>query len=180
MHRNEFTPSPLASVECPKAGDRWVPVFVRDLRHSPETVWAALTEQTQLSEWSPFLADRDLGSAGPATLTMVDGDTSQDMPARVQRAERPRLLEYTWGPDVLRWELVATASGTRLTLRHTTGDHDSMPQAAAGWHLCLDVAEHLLDGAPVGPIRGSAAMDFGWADLRDEYARTLEIEPRGE
>lgn len=44
---------------------------------------------------------------------------------------------------------------------------------AAGWHLCLDVADRLLDGDPVGPIRGAEAKDFGWADLRDAYAERL-------
>src|SRR4051794_38516269 len=175
MQRNEFVASPLATVDCEAAGDRWVLVFVRDLRHPPESVWAALTEPNQLSEWSPFLTDRELGSAGSATLTMVDGDTTVDMAATVHRAEKPTLLEYTWGPDLLRWELVATGSGARLTLRHTIGAHDLVPKVAAGWHLCLAVAERLLDGAPVGPIRGSAALNFGWEELRSAYAQKLEI-----
>jgi uncharacterized protein YndB with AHSA1/START domain len=175
MQRNEFSPSPLATVDCVAEGDRWVLVFVRELRHPPESVWAALTEPAQLSEWSPFLADRDLGSAGAATLTMVDGDVAEDMAATVHRAERPTLLEYTWGSDLLRWELVATAAGTRLTLRHTIGDHDWVPKVAAGWHICLDVAEQLLDGQPIGAIRGSDALNFGWEELRSQYGRQLGI-----
>jgi uncharacterized protein YndB with AHSA1/START domain len=148
-------------------------VFTRDLRHAPETVWAALTDPDQLDGWSPWIADRDLGSVGAATATMIDGDVTEDIAASVTAAERPRLLEYTLGTDVLRWELDATATGTRLTLRHTVGEKSMLPKVAAGWHLCFDVLEHLLDGDPVGPIRGRAAMEHGWQDLHDMYAEQL-------
>jgi uncharacterized protein YndB with AHSA1/START domain len=176
MNRNSFEPSPLAAVDLPAADDdRWTLVLVRDLAHPPEAVWAALTDPVRLAEWAPFLADRDLGVVGDTTLTMVDGATRQAMAASVLRAEPPSLLAYTWGPDLLQWQLRATATGTRLTLRHTIADREAAPMMAAGWHLCLDVAGHLLDGHPIGPIRGSAAMDFGWSDLRSAYALKLNI-----
>ena len=47
---------------------------------------------------------------------------------------------------------------------------------AAGWHICLDVADRLLDGTPVGVIRGDEALQFGWEPLRDSYAEHLGIE----
>jgi hypothetical protein len=137
VNRDDFEPSPLADVEAIADGDRWTLVFVRDLHHPPEQVWAALTEPAQLGEWAPFFANRDLGSVGDAVLTMVDGD------------------------------------GTRLTLRHTVSDLDMAAMAAAGWHVCLDVAERLLDGTPIGPIRGAEARNFGWDQLNEAYAKTL-------
>lgn len=173
MDRNSFDPSPIAEVDGLPERDRWTLVFVRDLKHPPEKVWAALTEPGQLAEWAPFTADRDLGAAGAATLTMIDGGASEGMPAVVRRAERPTLLEYLWGDDLLRWELASTGPGTRLTLRHTIQDRDSLSKMAAGWHLCLDVAERLLDGNPIGAIRGQEAMDFGWEKLRDAYDEKL-------
>jgi hypothetical protein len=93
----------------------------------------------------------------------------------VSRADRPTLLEYTWGTDLLRWELVASDSGTRLTLLHTVDDAGMVPKVAAGWHLCLVVAEHLLDGQPIGPIVGANAMNYGWNALHDAYAGKLGI-----
>jgi uncharacterized protein YndB with AHSA1/START domain len=173
MNRSTFTPGPLASVECLVHENGWTLIFVRELGHSPEKVWAALTDPAQLREWSPFTADRHLGTAGDATLTMIDGETRQDLAAVVRRAERPTLLEYTWGDDVLRWELAEIASGTRLTLRHTVADLELVPKVAAGWHICLDVAERLLDGDSVGPIVGSDAMNYGWQELHDAYAEKL-------
>ncbi|MGD6756432.1 SRPBCC family protein [Streptomyces sp. BH105] len=174
-----YRPSPLAQVDCTQAEDRWTLVFTRDLRHPPEKVWAALTEPGQLAAWAPYTADRDLSEVGDATITMIDDEKPQDMAAEVVRAEPPALLEYTLGTDLLRWELAPTGTGTRLTLRHTVRDRDWIPKVAAGWHLCLDVAEKLLEGRPIPPIRGAAAVDFGWAELNDQYARRFGIPNTG-
>jgi uncharacterized protein YndB with AHSA1/START domain len=171
----DFDPGPLADVSSQRTDDRWTLVFVRDLRHPPAKVWAALTEPDQLSAWAPFIADRNLGTSSEATLTMIDGDTAVEMTTSVHRAEPPSLLEYTWGTDLLRWELVPTGTGTRLTLRHRVEDRDWMSKVAAGWHLCLVVAEHLLDGQPIEPIRGQQARDYGWDQLNEAYARKLGL-----
>lgn len=179
MNDNTYKPSPLVAVECQQAGDRWTLVFTRHLHHEPAKVWAALTEPRRLAQWSPFTADRNLDEVGAATLTMIDGETEEVVEASVQRVEPPELLEYTWGKNVLRWELAATQSGTQLTLRHTIEDRDWVPKIAAGWHLCLDVAERFLDGRPIAPIRGADAMNYGWQSLNDAYAERLGIENTG-
>jgi uncharacterized protein YndB with AHSA1/START domain len=170
---NDFDPGPLADLAVEPAGDRWTAIFVRELRHPVERVWSALTEPGQLAAWAPFLADRDLGTVGEATLTMVDGAPEVPMASRVLRAQPPTLLEYDWGGDLLRWELEPTASGTRLTLRHTIAERDDVPKMAAGWHLCLAVADRLMDGDPVDPIRGADANNYGWSQLRDRYRDQL-------
>jgi uncharacterized protein YndB with AHSA1/START domain len=176
MDPKDFVAGPLADVELVSDGDRPTLVFVRNLRHAPDQVWTALTDPDQLRQWAPYTADRDLGRTGPATLTMLGGDTSTELPGSVTRAEPPRVLEYTWGTDLLHWQLDASGSGTRLTLRHTVQALDWVPKVAAGWHLCLVVADHLLDGEPIGPIVGPDAMRYGWQDLHDAYAEQLGIE----
>jgi uncharacterized protein YndB with AHSA1/START domain len=148
-------------------------IFVRELRQAPEVVWAALTSPGELDQWAPFTASRDLGATGDATLTLVDGPDRTAIAASVRRAEAPTLLEYSWGDDLLRWELSPSGSGTRLVLRHTLAKPDLDAMVAAGWHLCLDVLRHLLDGEPVGVIRGRDALDHGWEELRDGYAAKL-------
>jgi uncharacterized protein YndB with AHSA1/START domain len=179
MTENSVGAGPLAEVECLAQAKGWTLVFVKELRHPPETVWGALTDPAELDRWSPFTASRNLDAPGEATLTMIDGDTREDLPGVVTRAERPHLLEYTWGGDLLRWELAAIPSGTRLTLRHTVQSVDWVPKVAAGWHLCLVVAGRLLDGAPTEPIRGQAAMEHGWEALHDAYAQRLGIAGAG-
>lgn len=176
---NPDEPGPLADVDCRPDGGRWSLVFVRDLRHPPHKVWAALTDPRQLQEWAPFTADRDLATTGEATLRMIEGERVEEFPASVLRAVAPTLLEYTWGDDLLRWELEPSPAGTRLTLRQTVEDRDWVPRVAAGWHLCLTVAEHLLDGRPVGPILGEDARNHGWDELHDAYAARLGIEGTG-
>jgi len=176
MQRDTFTPGPLAEVRVVEDDDgRWTLVFVRELGHAPGKVWAALTDPAQLREWAPFTADRDLAADGAMTLQMLDGPDGDDsaLPGTVRVAEAPHLLEYTWGGDVLRWDLEATASGTRLTLRHTVQDRDMVLKVAAGWHLCLVVVDQLLADEPIGPIRGDRAMDFGWRELHEAYEAEL-------
>jgi len=167
-------PGPLADTSLEAAGDRWTLVFMRELRQPPPAVWTALTDPAQLDQWSPFAAASDLGRPGETTLTMIDGDTREDMPATVLRAEPPALLELSWGDDLLRWELEPAGAGTLLTLRHTLAKPGTEAMVAAGWHLCLAVLQRLLDGDPVGVIRGRDALDHGWADLRDAYAAKLD------
>jgi uncharacterized protein YndB with AHSA1/START domain len=170
-----FEPSQPGTVGRERTGDRWTLVFVRDLEHPRPTVWKALTEAGHLDAWSPFRPDRDLDTTGPATLTMIDGDVSQDMKATVTTAEPPELLEYEWGGDLLRWELAEIEGGTRLTLRHTVQAEGWLPKVAAGWHICLDVADRLLAGSPVPVIRGEEAKKYGWQELSDAYATKLDI-----
>ena len=149
-------------------GDRWTLIFIRDLRQPPARVWTALTDPAEVDRWAPFTGD--LTRLGETTLTMVDGNDRTEMPATVLRSEPPALLEYTWGEDRLRWELEPAGDGTRLILRHTLAEPGSGAMVAAGWHLCADVLQRLLDGEPVTAIRGREAMNHGWAGLRDAYA----------
>lgn len=173
MNRDSYRPSPLGQAAAESDGERWTLVFHRLFRHPPEKVWSALTDPQQLDQWAPWAADRDLSEPGEAALTMIDGDTRTPVDALVLVSEPPSLLEYTVGTDRLRWELEAIDTGTHLILRHTVADADWLSKVAAGWHICLDVAEHLLDGNPVGVIRGSEAMAFGWTELEQAYAQGL-------
>ena len=165
----------LADVQRRTDGERWTLVFVRDLPHPPERVWTALTEPEELRAWSPYTADRSLARTGDVTLTMfANADEEADaLPGSVTRAEPSRLLEYRLGADLLVWELEPLGDGTRLTLSHTVAGSDWLPKVAAGWHICLDVAERLLEGRPVTPIRGEDAMEHGWQALHDAYAERL-------
>lgn len=71
-----------------------------------------------------------------------------------------------------RWELEPLGSGTRLTLWHQI-DRRFISLGAAGWHICFDVLEHLLGGAPIGRMM----MKFsGWQRLNAEYAKQFGIE----
>lgn len=178
MSKDEYEPSPLADVNARAGADGWTLVFVRELRHAPEVVWSALTDPAQLKQWAPFDAGRDLGGTGRAIITMAGGppEETEEMQIDVRIAERPKLLEYTWGTDLLRWELQATPQGTRLTLHHTVTDKSWLPKVCAGWHICLDVADRVLQGRPVGRIVGDEAKKHGWDRLNAAYAQQLGVD----
>jgi uncharacterized protein YndB with AHSA1/START domain len=177
-----YTPGPanLARVQRdrgPNNEEKWTLVLVRELRHSPEKVWQALTDPKQLREWAPFDADGNLGTIGnKVKLTTVAAPRLNVTEARVTRADAPNFLEYNWGDHDMRWELVASGSGTRLTLWTNIG-HRFIAMGAAGWHICFDVLDHLLSGTPLGRIVGPDAMKFGWQRLHAEYAKQFGIEP---
>ena len=78
MKRNEYQPGQPEPVEARDDGARATLVFVRELRHPPETVWAALTDPAQLRAWAPFDAARDLGTTGATQLAMPP--TNEQLP----------------------------------------------------------------------------------------------------
>jgi uncharacterized protein YndB with AHSA1/START domain len=179
MKRSEYRPGPIGEAAVQTDGKQWTLVFVRELRHSPQKVWGALTDPAQLSHWAPFDADRDLGKAKQATLTTAGGNGDEKLEVEIRRADAPTLLEYSWGGDVLRWELEATQAGTRLTLRHTVEGKTWVPRVATGWHMCLDIMDLALGGKPIGRIVAGEARNHGWEQLNDSYAEHLKIENAG-
>ena len=173
-HLTQYTPAAAYGAQVKKDGTdqhKWTLILVRELRHSPEKVWEALTDPAQLREWAPFVVDGNMGRVGNTVkLTWVGNPTPID--TEVTRADAPKVLEY--GDQ--RWELEAFGDGTRLTLWHSI-DHRFISWGAAGWHICFDVLDHLLSGTPIGRVAGADAMKFaGWQRLVAEYAKQFGSE----
>lgn len=170
--RRPYTPGPANLARVQKDGETWTLVLVRQLHHSPEKVWEALTDPAQLREWAPFDADANLGMAGTTVkLSTVGTPTPVISETRIRRADAPNILEYSWGAGNMRWELEDFGGGTRLTLWHNI-DRRYISMGAAGWHICLDVLDHALSGIKLGRIVGPKAMKFeGWQRLNADYAR---------
>jgi hypothetical protein len=167
----QYEPGPASGAQVQKEGDKWTLILVRELRHSPEKVWQALTDPAHLREWAPFVVDGGLGTVGATVkLTWVGNPMPQE--TRVTRADPGRVLEYS---DI-RWELEAMCNGTRLTLWHSI-DRRYISWGAAGWHICFDVLDRFLAGKPIGAIAGVNAMKFaGWQRLNAEYAEQFGME----
>ena len=172
-----YAPGPASGAQIQKEGENWTLVLVRELRHSPEKVWQALTDPAQLREWAPFDADANLGRAGAkVNLSTVGSSNPHVSETEVTRADPPKTLEYKWGDIDMRWDLEPEGQGTRLTL-HTKIDRRYIAMGAAGWHICFDVLDHLLDGKPIGRMVGPETMKFeGWQRLHAEYANQFGVE----
>jgi uncharacterized protein YndB with AHSA1/START domain len=171
--REPYTPGPASGAQVRKDGDKWTLILVRELRHSPEQVWQALTDPAHLREWAPFETDGSLGAAG-TTVKLTWVGTPTPIETRVTQADAPKVLEY----NDTRWELEALGGGTRLTLWHNI-DRRFISWGAAGWHISFDVLDHLLSGTRVRRIAGAELMKFdGWQRLNAEYAKQFGIEVR--
>lgn len=172
--RDEYKPGTATGAQVRKNGENWTLVIIRELRHSPEKVWNALTDPASLREWAPFDADKNLGALGPVKLSTVGAPTPNISETHVTRADAPSVLEYRWGNNDLRWTLEANGEGTRLTLWHNI-DRGFIAMGAAGWHICLDVLDRLVGGEPIGRIVGGEAMKFDWPRLNTEYAQQFGL-----
>lgn len=172
---DQYTPGPAKQAEVVKEGGqaenaKWTLILVRDLRHSPEKVWQALTDPAHLREWAPFVVDASLATVGTVNLTWVG--RPQALETKVTRAEAPNMLEC----GDMRWELDPSDRGTRLTLWHKI-DRRFVAWGAAGWHISFDVLERLLAGQPLGRTAGVDAMKFaGWNRLVAEYSKQFGME----
>lgn len=172
-NREPYVPGPAngARVEKGSAEDlKWTLVLVRDLRHSPEKVWRALTDPAHLREWAPFDVNGSLDQPGRVTLTWVG--SPMPIETAITRADAPCVLEY----GDMRWELEESGTGTRLTL-WTKIDRRYISMGAAGWHIAFDVLDRFLQGSPISRIAGADAMKFShWQRLNAEYAQEFGVE----
>jgi uncharacterized protein YndB with AHSA1/START domain len=138
--------------------------FQRAVAHPPEKVWRALTEREHLAAWFPAAVDLDV-PAGTA-IEFAPGSTGT-----VLRCDPPKLLEYTWDAELLRWELTPDGDGgCRLVMTHVLDDPTAVASLAGGWHAGLEVLVATLDGRLVD-----------WSvwdrdrELKDQYAGIPEI-----
>jgi uncharacterized protein YndB with AHSA1/START domain len=68
--REQYTPGPASGAQIRRDGElKWTLILVRELRHSPEKVWQALTDPAHLREWAPFEVDGSMGTVGTVKLT---------------------------------------------------------------------------------------------------------------
>ena len=74
IEHEQYAPGPARGAQVKKDGDKWTLILVRELRHSPEKVWQALTDPANLREWAPFDVDGSLGKVGTVKLAYLGGN----------------------------------------------------------------------------------------------------------
>ncbi|MGV3466977.1 MAG: SRPBCC family protein [Heyndrickxia sp.] len=133
--------------EMKKAESGCIAVFKRSLSHSTEEVWAALTENDKLEKWFSNLQVTDLRKDGTIKFNMNDG-SGVSINMRILDFEKYSVLEYEWGEGSVRFELSPQSDDCLLVLKDIFPSiTDHTPKDIAGWHICLDVFESLLDDA---------------------------------
>jgi uncharacterized protein YndB with AHSA1/START domain len=142
-------------------GGRTVLRMERELAHPREKVWRALTAPEELAGWFPAAVEVDLRLDGRISFTFPNGEDDfkedPDNGGVVREVDPPRLLEYTWGEELLRWELTPTTDGCLLTLTATFDDRPGSASFTSGWLICLDALDRVL-GGPVVPEKDHAQL----------------------
>lgn len=145
-------------------GDRWQLTFVRQLRHSREKVWRALTEDDHLEAWFPTTIEGEWTAGAPLLFHHRGHDVPPESGEMIT-FDPPSLLEFRWGEDdTLRFELRAEGQGTTLTLVNEFGELGKAARDAAGWHTCLDLLVHSLDGT-----EPPWSSEERWLEVRPGY-----------
>ena len=121
--------------------------FERHLNHPIEEVWSYLTDNEKLPKWFSELHVDELREGGVIKFDMGDGTFDE---LSILELKINSVLEFSWWADTVRFELFQESEGTLLRFIeniHTITDHT--PRDLAGWHVCLDVIEALLDGRTI-------------------------------
>lgn len=122
--------------------------YERHWRHAVEDVWSWLTENDKLVQWFPELEVEELREGGIIKFNMPDGTF---IPINILELKTPSVLAYSWDEDRVRFELQAEPDGgCRLIFsEHLHKITAHTPRDLAGWHVCLDVIEALMEGRTI-------------------------------
>jgi uncharacterized protein YndB with AHSA1/START domain len=136
----------------------------RHLPDPPAVVWQALTERKQLQSWFPcdVVVDGGRWIVGAAISFPFPPDVIEmTLSGVVLVVEKDRLLSYSWGDEILHFELSAEDDGTRLVLIDEL-PAENAARNAAGWDECLDRLVGLEPG------------ENTWKPRFDAYASAFE------
>ncbi|MBB6217689.1 uncharacterized protein YndB with AHSA1/START domain [Anaerosolibacter carboniphilus] len=146
--------------------DGYIARFERHFKHSVEKVWSSLTENDKLSKWFSELQVDDLREGGTIRFDMGDG-TFEEL--KIIELKAYSVLEYTWGNDRVRFELYPESDGCRLILIEKISKFtDHLSKDLAGWHVCLDVINALLNEKTL------ESRESQWKTWYEQYKKVIE------
>ncbi len=127
----------------------------RHLPDPPSSVWQAITDRQRLRSWFPcdvVVAGGEWKLAAAISFPFPPEVIDLTLSGEVLAVDEPNVLAFTWGQEVLRFELSPSDGGTRLLLI------DELPAGlaarnAAGWEVCLERLAGLNPGADAWQTR---------------------------
>ena len=151
--------------------------FERRYEHPVERVWRAISDPAEMASWFPSNVEgkRAVG----ADLTFVDeaqraaareaGEPTCDESAmfhgRIVAYDPPKVFSFTWGSELLRFELLPDGHATVLVFTQILSHQSVAARNGSGWHMCLGNLDALL-GAGV-PERDD------WNDVYHDYLERM-------
>jgi uncharacterized protein YndB with AHSA1/START domain len=130
-------------------------------------VWRAVTEPEQLAAWFPSTIEGERAAGAPLRFTFPN-NLPEPIPGEMLAYEPETLIEFRWGPDVVRIELRPVGEGTKLTLLDTLEERGKAARDGAGWHGCLDA----LEAALAGDVDSREQMNT-WAEVHPHYVESF-------
>jgi uncharacterized protein YndB with AHSA1/START domain len=160
--------------ELERQGDTVALRFRRRFAHPPEKVWRALVEPEHLAAWFPTTIDGER-AVGARLRFRHPEDMFEPFDGAMLAFEPPSLLEFEWGPDVLRFELQADGDGTLLLFSDTLEELGKAARDGAGWHECLDRLAYELASQtpPWDPAERWRLVHAGYVDRLGPEAATI-------
>jgi uncharacterized protein YndB with AHSA1/START domain len=141
--------------------------FERTFPHAVARVWDAITDPARLEHWFPTTVEfAELAPGARITFRFAE-DRFPAMAGAFREVSPPRRLSFTWGEDVLTFELEERDGGAacRLSFSVALDSADKAARDAAGWDDCLDMLDIVVAGAtPERPWKSES-----WQARYDEY-----------
>jgi uncharacterized protein YndB with AHSA1/START domain len=143
--------------------------FERTFPHAPAQVWAAISDPGRLAQWFPTTVEFDeLRAGAPMTFRFAE-EGYPTMAGVFREVTPPRRLSFTWGDDLLDFELQEREDGAacRLVFSVVLDSADKAARDAAGWDDCLDMLDLVVSGeTPERPRKSES-----WQARYDAYKR---------
>ena len=144
----------------------------RRLVHRPETVWQAITDPHQLSQWFPSDVEMDFRVGGQVRFVFRNGE-GPTQEGVIRELDPPNRFAFTWGDSLLRWEIrrgeaagavaeagavaVAAAVAAVAGASETAADGAADAAAVADGQGCVLVLTQIFDDRP-----SAASFAAGW------------------
>lgn len=158
-----------------KAGSQYTLRLERRLKHSPEKVWRVLTERELLKQWFPCDIEGEWQVGAELRFKFPHGEhedlTPEQLRGEVLSVDRPHFLEFRWGAHTIRCELIPDGDGCTLLFSETLDDPSMGARTAAGWEMCLERMELLIEGGTLAKV----VWDV-WRAKFKRYAKKFEPE----
>ena len=156
-------------------GSRYILRVERRLDESPAKVWRALTTRDLLKRWFPCDVQGEWTVGAALRFEFPEGEaeglSEEELRGEVLTVDEPRLLEFRWGTEVLRYELMPDGDGCRFRLSHSFEDPAWGARNAAGWEMCIENLDLIVEGVGVAKF----VAEVWWTKYR-HYKAVFEGE----
>jgi uncharacterized protein YndB with AHSA1/START domain len=141
--------------------------FRRTFPHPVDEVWAAITDPDRLGKWFPTSVEFAVLRPGSPIEFRFAQDAYPPLEGEFREVQAPQELSFTWGEDVLSFQLAEAHDGDACTLTFTVilDAADKAARDAAGWDACLDGLAGTLAASPPPEAAGGQV----WRDYYERY-----------